>query len=604
MKRLYHFVILAALLLVCGNLKAQIFYYDFEQCNVGDKVAETLGEPWTTWNQNPGSVEDAMVSDEHCIGTRALKIDSHNDLVLKLGDKTSGAYSVSLDMYIPEGKEGYFNILHEFAGTNSVWAFQMWLNSEQYGNSASPGGAFDSPAVPLDEWFNITVDIYLDNAVACVKLNGEVVKAWDYTSYQEAKYNCISAMNFFATSSDESRNGFYVDNVTFEEIELPSTLIHSVLIEPETMNVVMLKDELDTVVSKITNNGNAILGSLNSYIDFGVGPDGGEETLLHYDSEPYYSYGFYATNLYVELGIQYYGRDYVDMSMAGMKITKMQYYVPLNYNANNEIVMGCEGPLTFRVYKGLWYYEGFLLAEKVIDDYTFGWNTVELDEPVPLGGYPIYATVGFQQIDGLWPISLDAGPVQSYTADLVQLNHHGWFSLNDNNIYYGGEEFGNNNIRLICEGLPVATGWVDRVYPFPYGYLFPEDSWDYGLVFNTSGLEYGEYDANLVFYTLYGSNENYEVSIPIKLKVSGTDVGELTEDITKISPNPTKGIVTIEAEGLQHINVYNILGQLVENRQADGDVFECDLSSHEAGIYLIRIETANGIATKRVVLTK
>lgn len=601
MKRLYHLVILAALLLVCGNLKAQIFYYDFEQCNVGDKVAETLGEPWTTWNQNPGSVEDAMVSDEHCIGTRALKIDSHNDLVLKLGDKTSGAYSISLDMYIPEGKEGYFNILHELAGTNSVWAFQMWLNSQQYGNYTSPGGAFDSPAVPLDEWFNITVDIYLYDAVACVKLNGEVVNTWNYTSYQVAKYNCISAMNFFASSSDESRNGFFIDNITFEEIEGP--VIHSVLLEPETVNVVMLKEELDTVVSKITNDGNTFLGSMNSYIDFGVGQDGGEETPLHYDSDPYYYYGFYATNSYVELGIQYYGWDYVNMSMAGMKVTKMQYYVPLNYTAENEVVMGCEGPLTFRVYKGFMD-EGTLLAEKVIGDYTFGWNTVEFDEPVPLVGYPLFASVGFQQIDGLWPISLDAGPVHA-SADWVRLNHNDWFTLNDNNVYYGGEELGNNNIRLICEGLPVATGWVDKLYPFPYGYLAPEESWDYGLVFNTSGLEYGEYEADLVFYpSLSGQSGNYEVSIPIKLKVSGTDVSELTEDITKISPNPTKGIVTIEAEGLQHINVYNILGQLVESRQSEGDVLECDLSGHEAGIYLIRIETANGIATKRVVLTK
>ena len=110
MNRLYHLVILAAFLFVCGNLKAQNLHYDFEQCNVGDKVAETLGEPWTTWDYNPGGTKDALISDDHAQGTRSVKIDNGNDLVLKLGDKTTGAYRISLDMYIPEGKEGYFNI--------------------------------------------------------------------------------------------------------------------------------------------------------------------------------------------------------------------------------------------------------------------------------------------------------------------------------------------------------------------------------------------------------------------------------------------------------------------------------------------------------------
>ena len=81
-------------MMVCCCLSAQILSYDFKQCNVGDKVAETLGEPWTTWNQNPGSAEDAVVSDEYCQGTRALKIDRGNDVVLRLGDKTTGAYAI------------------------------------------------------------------------------------------------------------------------------------------------------------------------------------------------------------------------------------------------------------------------------------------------------------------------------------------------------------------------------------------------------------------------------------------------------------------------------------------------------------------------------
>ena len=102
--------------------------------------------------------------------------------------------------------------------------------------------------------------------------------------------------------------------------------------------------------------------------------------------------------------------------------------------------------------------------------------------------------------------------------------------------------------------------------------------------------------------TAYGTSTWYD-NFP-NIVEDCTTVSEDNENTVSIYPNPTYGAISIEAEGLQHINVYTILGQLVESRQADGEVFELDLSSHEAGIYLIRIETASGIATKRVALTK
>ena len=95
---------------------------------------------------------------------------------------------------------------------------------------------------------------------------------------------------------------------------------------------------------------------------------------------------------------------------------------------------------------------------------------------------------------------------------------------------------------------------------------------------------------------------NYNVVV--KPSFGNTAVTESSNATASIYPNPTKGDVTIEAEGLQRINVYNTFGQLVESAQTDGDAFEFDLSRHEAGIYLIRMETASGIITKQVVVTK
>lgn len=71
-----------------------------------------------------------------------------------------------------------------------------------------------------------------------------------------------------------------------------------------------------------------------------------------------------------------------------------------------------------------------------------------------------------------------------------------------------------------------------------------------------------------------------------------------------VYPNPTCGNVRVEASDLRHISVFNAIGQKVYEAPADGNEFEFDFSGHEAGVYLIRVETASGVATKRVAVTR
>lgn len=86
---------------------------------------------------------------------------------------------------------------------------------------------------------------------------------------------------------------------------------------------------------------------------------------------------------------------------------------------------------------------------------------------------------------------------------------------------------------------------------------------------------------------------------------TGTSVDEVSNIIPiTVYPNPTSGKVRIEAEGMRSVGVFNLIGQQIFHGQADGDEFEIDLSGYDAGVYLIRIETGNGAATKRVVLTR
>lgn len=81
-----------------------------------------------------------------------------------------------------------------------------------------------------------------------------------------------------------------------------------------------------------------------------------------------------------------------------------------------------------------------------------------------------------------------------------------------------------------------------------------------------------------------------------------SDVSELESNIASIYPNPTSGIVKIEAENIQNISIYNMLGEMVLESAASGDAFEYDFSNQLAGIYIIRLETAKGVVTKQIAV--
>lgn len=71
-----------------------------------------------------------------------------------------------------------------------------------------------------------------------------------------------------------------------------------------------------------------------------------------------------------------------------------------------------------------------------------------------------------------------------------------------------------------------------------------------------------------------------------------------------VYPNPTHGLVTIEAEGMTRVAVVNALGQMMEEVAVEGDQVTLDLSAHESGLFIVRIQTANGVVVRPVMLVR
>jgi len=78
-------------------------------------------------------------------------------------------------------------------------------------------------------------------------------------------------------------------------------------------------------------------------------------------------------------------------------------------------------------------------------------------------------------------------------------------------------------------------------------------------------------------------------------------LGENTETVA-VYPNPTTSNVTIQAKGMNHISVLNTLGQVVYDANVGSDMQVLDMGQYEAGVYMVRVTTDNGVGVQRVVV--
>ncbi len=103
-----------------------------------------------------------------------------------------------------------------------------------------------------------------------------------------------------------------------------------------------------------------------------------------------------------------------------------------------------------------------------------------------------------------------------------------------------------------------------------------------------------------------GAIEQIIFSTPTAATVDGIEgdpLGIADESVTvNVYPNPTDGMITIEADNISEIVIMNMMGQIV-GRYADinGSSANIDMSGYENGTYLVRIITDSSVIVKNVV---
>lgn len=575
---------------------------NFEEYTVGNKIAsEAIAaghDWWTTWSNAPGGSEDGVVATN---GTKCGYLQYGVDQVILLGDADNGNYDLEFDILVPNGKNGYFNVLHHFAGQNSTWAMQCYLHLTNDGetSTSAPGhgtihaGSNSTADVSCvyDEWMHFRLNIDTDTDVARYYYTApggeeELVCEWQWSldSFgNNVAGRTLAAMDFFPPEN-AATSEYYVDNFKLTKIGGESAPHLAVI--PAEVNVELDEDEATTVEVTIDNTGNSI-GDWSGYLDFGQGGAGTQSAdLAYHNNDVTGASGIGSqTGAYTrEIGIRLPATAYGNSAM-GMKVVSTKFYVNTYKSTDNNYI--------FRLYgQGLHGQPGELLAEKTVTtSATEQWITATFDEDVYMTGQDIWATIQMEQAENEFPLTMDNG-------EYGEEQDGNWLSTSGNSFshcYSAGNFGGAWMMTVTCQGQKIEGSWasLNKTEGAILGGQFETVT----LSMNTIGLPQGSYSADLIINT--NDAENPQFVVPVTLVANYDAVIENAANAFNVYPNPTTGMVTVEGENIAAIAIYNAAGQLIKVVNTT----TIDMRALGTGVYFLNIvDNANNSSVTRVVV--
>jgi len=247
---------------------------NFDGLQAGDYVAQSHPVWWTTWNNKPGSSEDALITAEQAASVpNSLKIKYGTDLVFKAGNKTAGSYTIDFEMYVPNDGQAYFSLLQDFSQSTSRYAIVVVFNgihySLPYPNVITHNNQFTNFTFPFDEWFPVSLFMDLDNDIGRIKINNIQYLQWtwsiDYVGWSGIKQ--LAGVNICPNWYPPNPAAFsYYDNFVFAS--LTNTSVPTLSVAPTFIDEEVTPGEIVTITKPITitNSGNAA-GLYQAWLD-------------------------------------------------------------------------------------------------------------------------------------------------------------------------------------------------------------------------------------------------------------------------------------------------------------------------------------------------
>lgn len=247
-------------LYVMPGSNTTIYATDFETFTIPGQVACQYPVQWTTWENEPCGEQDAEISDDfHHSGTKSARVDNAVDLVLRLGNRTTGKYELSFFIYIPSGFCGYYNLLQNFGSAESKFGLEVYFHSDGTGFINADGYNTAQFNYAHNQWLPIKNIIDLNGDVAELMIGGASIHTWPWSAGATGTDGIrqLSAADFFAGVDENYPSDvpkYYIDDPEYKALDAPTCA--DLVVYPSAISQNLQYNTSTSRILTITNNGN------------------------------------------------------------------------------------------------------------------------------------------------------------------------------------------------------------------------------------------------------------------------------------------------------------------------------------------------------------
>lgn len=580
MKRILLSLSFLATIGISTNAQTVLFTDSFDTYTAGGFLAQQATPSWTTWSNTPGSSEDATISIEQAnSGTQSVKIANANmDIILPLGNKTSGKFNVSFYYYIPSGFGGYYNLQH-FQAPGNEWANEVYFGDGGSGNIVANNVTTNFNHAN-DQWIFIENHVDIDNDTAALFIDGNHIVTWPFATQASGGAGTaqLGGVNFYGGAITGQIPTYYFDDVTFTELVLPLT--------PPTINV---------NVADIFTNG-------QSPESFSITNDGQQDmNFVAYPTYPLDAANISTTPILSQLTYDVsgsgsgvgYGSDVTVRAANKFTPSVLEDAIGQELTSVNVQIWDTATNFSLLVYdRGSFTTPGPGALLQTIPFSITGANdnvNVPLTSSIYIDGKDLWIGYVCDADSGTFPLGIDNGP---------RTPGVNWVSTGPGWGEYNATIDANLTIYGNLQGNPIQK-WL-TVSPMS-GILTPTQSQQMDLTFNTTGLTPGNY----LSVVEIGSNDpsleytsvNVHLTVTTGINDNDTRVGIMTY------PNPTTNNINIKADTqIDAVSVYDMKGELIKTVQVNANTALIEVSNLAKGNYVLDIKTDNNTIKRNVIV--
>ncbi|MDL2262697.1 T9SS type A sorting domain-containing protein [Bacteroidales bacterium OttesenSCG-928-I21] len=619
-------LLLLTLVALISNINAQVFVSDdFESYTIGQGVASQTTS-WSTWSGTTGGAEDPLISDAYAHdGTKSLKISGTNDAVIKLNDRSEGRYFVEFYMFVPSGKQAYFNLLQKFtvSGVGTIWGTQLYVKN---GVVTIDGAGSEAATITYEqtEWIKFQIVVDLDSDWVEVYVNDDRLHAyqWSKGCFDEGTgINKLDAVNFYAWNENGTPE-YYIDDIIVTEVEAPPAPLNLSYSLQNNFDVKLTWEspETETPESYIVSRGGIEVATVSA------------TTLTYTDEHVYpnsYPYTVYAN--YGALGSSDNSATVDVVIPGGIERNYVLYeiftgtwcqYCPTAASAIDQVAANSDMEVAVLEYHGGDSYQtSATSAREAFYSNALGLSSISYPGSITNGMYSSIGalpTVTDQKnyYEAVYNLIKPKASIYRLETNLELTNDSPYtFDLNIEVEELANYFSGDIKLFVVLTETNIAQSWqtlsevnfvVRNVYPDANGSIL--DFSTEAVINRTIEVDipsaYNVNKCELVTFLQVVNSESVEIlQVSKKALSSYTAADEKNLAVTQVYPNPANDILNIISENnIDKLEVVNITGQTIVVETPNADNYTLNTSGYNSGIYFVKIFSAGKVTNHKIII--